>query len=44
MLKYNPLGLGLRVDIDAGTKVEATTKVVGAGPDNLAVWFKVQEI
>ena len=29
---------------NAGTKVEATTKVVGAGPDNLAVWFKVQEI
>ena len=29
---------------NAGEKIEAQTKVEGAGPDNMAVWFKVQEI
>ena len=26
------------------TKIEAQTKVVSAGPDNMGVWFKVQEL
>ena len=29
---------------NAGTKIEAQTKVDGAGPDSVNVWFKIQEI
>ena len=29
---------------NADTEISAATKVVSGGPDNLAVWFKIQEI